>query len=768
MPLVIENITEGQEIEEARRETVPTLRTILDTVPVGISYLNKKEQFQFANQRYEYLLGIKADSLIGTTLEQALGKKPYKVAGKFAKRALKGETVSHENVLHPSTGGEISVLVSYVPDVGPDGVARGFYALVEDISEHKRLEAEVNKRKNEIRETLKALELEAAESKQFEEQYKTLLHTAPDPIIQVDLEGKILEINKEAERVFGYQRAEWLGQELEIFVPKGLRKSHRRQRREYLKNPIVRPMAAPLNLTARCKDGRELPVEISLNPTRISGTPVIIASVRDVTKRRLLEEKLKNHVQELEKSEAVLNAAQRIAKIGSWEWDVLTDKPWWSDEVHRMYGTDRQSFKANYDAFLERVHPDDRKIVADSIQRALDKGEEYSLEHRIIMTDGTEKIVHQQAEITFDADGRPIRMIGTVQDITERKRLELALQESEHKARHLLESTPAIPWEADIQTWSFTYVGPQAVGLLGFPCERWLEKDFWVNHIHPDDKSWVIEYCRESSEQLDKYEFEYRMIAKDGRTKWLHDIVNVVKENGKLIGLRGFMFDITERKRSEKMLRDLTARVIAAQEDEQKRIARELHDDLSQELALIAVELDLLGKDLPKSQKSFLRKLANIQGMAKEASSAVHKISHRLHPAMLDQLGLAAAIGGYCNEMSARQDLKIEFINLNKFAHIPADISLGFYRVLQESVQNALKHSGSDTIRVKLFSKGKEVCLTIQDDGCGFHVDSNAGYGLGLTSMAERMELNGGIFKISSKPGKGTKVTARQTLEQEP
>ncbi|MCH8202798.1 MAG: PAS domain S-box protein [Proteobacteria bacterium] len=767
MPLVIENITESQGIGGARCETVPTLRTILDTVPVGISYLNNKEQFQFANQRYEYLLGIKADSLIGTNLKQALGKKPYKVAGKFAKRALKGETVSHENVLRPRTGGEISVLVSYVPDVGPDDVVRGFYALVEDISEHKRLEAEVNKRTSEMHEALNALELEAAESKQFEDQYKTLLHTAPDPIIQVDLEGKILEINKEAERVFGYRRAELLGQDLEIFVPKGLRKSHRRQRREYLKSPIVRPMAALSNLTAHCKDGRELPVEISLNPTRISGTPVIIASVRDVTKRRLLEENLKNHAQELEKSEALLNEAQRIAKIGSWEWNIETNESWWSDEVHRIFGTERQSFEANYEAFLERVHPDDRKLVGDSIQRAIDKYEEHSIDHRIIMMDGMEKIVHEQAEVTFDAVGRPIRMTGTVQDITERKSLETALEVSERRARRLLESTPAIPWEADIQTWSFSYVGPKAVALLGFPRERWLEKDFWANHLHPDDKTWVIEYCRESSEQLDNYEFEYRMIAKDGRTVWLQDIVNVAKENGKPIGLRGFMIDITDRKRSERVLRDLTARVIAAQEDEQKRIARELHDDLSQELALIAVQLDLLGKDLPKNQNAIKRKLADVQDMAMEASSAVHKISHQLHPAMLDQLGLVAAMGAYCNEVSARQGPQIEFNNLTKLDHVPADISLSFYRVLQESIQNALKHSGSDTIRVKLFSKGDEVYLTVQDEGCGFHVDPNADYGLGLTSMAERMELGGGVFEISSEPGKGTKVTARQTLKRE-
>ena len=324
---VIEDITKDEWIEEARRETVPTLRTILDTVPVGISYFNTKEQFQFANQRYEFLLGIKSDALIGTTLEQAIGKKPYQVAGKFAKRALKGEAVGFENVLRPSASGEISVLVSYVPDVGPDDVVRGFYALVEDISEHKRLQAKLRDR-------------------------------------QKDLEAEVSKQTSEIGAAF---------QALKL----------------------------------------------------------------EVAERRHLEKRVETRTQELEKSEAVLNEAQRIAKIGSWEWNIETNELWWSDEAHRMYGTDRQSFGANDRAFLERVHPDDRKLIGDSILRALDKHKEYCIDHRIITVDGTEKIVHERAEFAFDADGCPIRMIGTVQDITGRKSLETALQVSERRVRRL-------------------------------------------------------------------------------------------------------------------------------------------------------------------------------------------------------------------------------------------------------------------------------------------------------------------------------------------
>ena len=154
--------------------------------------------------------------------------------------------------------------------------------------------------------------------------------------------------------------------------------------------------------------------------------------------------------------------------------------------------------------------------------------------------------------------------------------------------------------------------------------------------------------------------------------------------------------------------------------------------------------------------------------MARDASSSLRRISHQLHPAMLDQLGLAAAIAGYCNEISARQETKIDFKDLGAPADVLADVSLCFYRVLQESIHNALKHSGSNKIVVRLFPEGRKICLSVRDEGRGFDMVSLAAHGLGLTSMKERMRLIQGTLDISSRPGKGTTVTACQMLRRSP
>jgi PAS domain S-box-containing protein len=197
-----------------------------------------------------------------------------------------------------------------------------------------------------------------------------------------------------------------------------------------------------------------------------------------------------------------------------------------------------------------------------------------------------------------------------VHDITQRRRMQLDLAKSEERLRRLVESTNVIPWEADARTWRFTYVGPQAVKILGYPLTSWYEETFWADHIHEEDRRGALEFCEASSHVSREYEFEYRMISSTGSIVWLHDLVGVETENGAPVTLRGFMIDITERKRGEQALSESTAalrhshrqiqrlagRLITAQEEERKRVARELHDDINQKLAALAISLSKMKK----------------------------------------------------------------------------------------------------------------------------------------------------------------------------
>jgi two-component system sensor kinase FixL len=136
-----------------------------------------------------------------------------------------------------------------------------------------------------------------------------------------------------------------------------------------------------------------------------------------------------------------------------------------------------------------------------------------------------------------------------------RRRTAAVLRENEEKLRRLVETTAAVPWQADAETWVFTYVGPQAVKLLGYPIEQWHQKDFWVSHLHPDDKEIAINTCLTNSERTEDFEFEYRMVAASGKSVWVHDIVKCERRNGKPVQLGGFMLDVSERKQAEDKFR---------------------------------------------------------------------------------------------------------------------------------------------------------------------------------------------------------------------
>jgi PAS domain S-box-containing protein len=186
------------------------------------------------------------------------------------------------------------------------------------------------------------------------------------------------------------------------------------------------------------------------------------------------------------------------------------------------------------------------------------------MEYRLRRFDGQYRWIVDCGMPHFAADRSFDGYVGSCVDITDQKRAEQDLQASELRMRFVLESTNALPWVADCATWCFTYVGPQAPRLLGYPVADWFEKDFWVSHIYGEDRDAAVAFCLEHSQHDTDYEFYYRMVHADGGLVWIHDIVNVVSENGMPRTLRGFMIDVTERRVADdelRALRDQIARV---------------------------------------------------------------------------------------------------------------------------------------------------------------------------------------------------------------
>ncbi len=279
------------------------------------------------------------------------------------------------------------------------------------------LEGQVQERTRELTRTVAALEREADRRRAEEGRFRALVESAPDAMVVVNEAGNILLVNSQCEGLFGYSRAELVGQPVELLVPEGLRAAHVEHRARYASEPRPRSMGLGRNLHGRRKDGTEVPVEISLSPSRGPDGWVFTAAIRDVTERRGLEEKVR-------RSEQGLREAQALAQVGSWDWDIPVDHVSWSDELYQIYGPRRDEFPSSYQGFLDRVHADDRPAVEATIRDAYRRGGTFSFDHRIVRPDGGVRWLHARGRVERAPDGTPIRMSGTGQDITDRRRLE--------------------------------------------------------------------------------------------------------------------------------------------------------------------------------------------------------------------------------------------------------------------------------------------------------------------------------------------------------
>ena len=337
-------------------------------------------------------------------------------------------------------------------------------------------------------------------------------------------------------------------------------------------------------------------------------------------------------------------------------------------------------------------------------------------------------------------------------------RSDTAFAHTDEQLSKLLEAAGIVEWEADAKNLEFTYVSEEAVKLVGYEAAQWYQPDFLASHIHPDDCERVLA-CDWIDHQPDHHsDIEFRMLTKDQRIVWIRNLAEVVDESNQDCRLRGFMIDITDRKRAEETLRELGGRLISAQEEERSRVARELHDDVNQRMAVLSIKLEQLQQDLETSL-DLSQRCQNLQDQVQEISNDIHRLSYRLHPSKLDHLGLGPAVKSLCAELKESGKLQIEFHQARVPASLPQDVTLCVFRIAQEALRNCVKHSGARAVEVLLEKTNNEIHLSVSDNGCGYDPRSERiRKGLGFISMRERLRLVDGHMHIDSRPLRGTRV----------
>jgi len=273
----------------------------------------------------------------------------------------------------------------------------------------------------------------------------------------------------------------------------------------------------------------------------------------------------------------------------------------------------------------------------------------------------------------------------------------------------------------------------------------------------------------------DEVSFEYQLPLRDGREQWFSARYMPERdEQGRAVGLFILLADVTPLKRTEADLRekkqqlgDLSARLLQAQEEEQRRIAQELHDDVTQRLAALAIDVRMVQRDVSGAEPSIVSRLQQLGDAAERLATDIQGMAHRLHPSILEHVGLEAAAREQVEEFASRTGLKADIIVRQLPPAVPHEQGLCLYRVLQESLRNVQKHANATHTLVRLLGTRKGIGVCVHDDGRGFTETKGATNrkGLGLTSMEERVRALQGTFRLRTKPGEGTEIHAWVPLE---
>jgi PAS domain S-box-containing protein len=358
--------------------------------------------------------------------------------------------------------------------------------------------------------------------------------------------------------------------------------------------------------------------------------------------------------------------------------------------------------------------------------------------------------------ITVVSLGEAVLILGLVVNRMKRRRAERAMQESEERFRLLAKNAPVMIWVSDCNNLC-SYANDAWLQFAGRTMEEELGSG-WTDGVHPDD----IDRCRtiytRASDERECFRMEYRHRRYDGAFRSLLGVgVPRFTSDGAFCGYIGSALDVTDQKVAEGVLSSLSRRLMRAQEQERAIVARELHDDISQQLAMLTMDLDLIRYARREGESA--ERLSSAIERAHSIVANVHQLSHRLHPVHLQILGLIPAIQSLQRDFS-RPQREIVFLHRDVQTGIESEIVLCLFRIAQEALTNAVKHSDAAHVWVSLIGEPTGLALTITDDGGGFDAESMFNHGLGLISMRERLQAIGGMLEIHSAPGSGTLVRA--------
>ncbi|WP_340105616.1 PAS domain-containing protein [Rhodohalobacter sp. 8-1] len=580
-----------------------------------------------------------------------------------------------------------------------------------------------------------------------------LLEDISDAVIATDENMKIVSWNRAAEMMYGWSEQEAIGQEIGTLIETEYEnKSEESLYRELVDDEEWSGEVVQYN---RIDEPMNIMSSIRVITDREGNFDGAVAVNKDITAIKEIQKRLSYEQRRFEYATSVVSDA-------IWDANPSEGSVWWSEGFETHYKHDVPSPEDGFQVWKDNLHPEDRDRVINDVKHAEDTGAtEWKQEYRFYRGDGSLANVLDRAYILRNDKGDILRIIGAMNDITLQKEAEKELKKSEQQYRLLYELSPLPMYIFDKESFKFLSVNKALIDLFGYTKDEFLEMTIY-DLFMPDEKRKIRE---EAMRNLQKTRSGFDL----WRQKTKSDDIIYCEISGSDIYYRDkqqrlvLTIDITEqRKAEEKAIKA----VVEGEERERHRIANELHDGLGQYLSAANMHLTTVYSDSGSMPELTDRSFRTGLQMLEHAISETRSISHNLLPKAIQDYGLKLAVESLVNEMQSTQEMSIYLFQKYRDDTVPGNIQINLFRIIQEALNNAIKHSGGTTININLVFSNSELICTIEDNGSGFDLLNLANEGLGLQSMKTRVAAMSGNLDIDSKENSGTLITAIVPLDK--
>lgn len=716
---------------------IELFRTLYDMAPVGMIVATPEGRILIANPTYERILGYENYHLVGRNITEMTHPDDRQETVLELDRIRHLELPSYQmekRYLHRD-GHMVWVQVNAVMVKNDEGNPVCIIAQAMDISARKAAEQDLQRWEMLFRSTSMGV---------------VLSYTSD---LRMDL------VNPAFAAMHGYREDELSGQPVSLVTPPAEHARIAAMIEQAESSGHVSYESFDVH-----KDGRQFPVLVDISVFHDENGKALyrVGNIVDISERKRTEDLIRA-------SEARLNEAEKLAHLGSWEWDVVSGEQVWSDECYRIFGIPDSEKKGLYQRFLSLLAEDERARLQQEARLALQGDKAFAVEFTVTLADGCQRQVLARAEVFRDAQGQVVRMVGTNQDITDIRQAEQQLRESQQRFQALAENIPGVIFQASSpdqgDTFRFLYMSESSVHLFGKPAERCLDEPVaMLRCIHALDQETFEQSRRQSARELSVWNWEGRITTADGESIWINLRARPRISEGQVLW-DGVILNITQHKQAEEsiylsrqLLRELAGEMEVLREHERKHIAREVHDELGQILTALRMDVSLLRMRFGAENPGLSEAVKNATDLVDHAIAAVRSVASDLRPAALD-MGITDAIDWLLKEFNKRTGIRYQLDNQAGDIELEEKRSMAVFRIVQESLTNISRYAQATRVDISLLPAGDDLCIRVQDDGCGFDVAAAATKKtFGLLGMKERAITLGGSLNVDSAPGKGTSV----------